>query len=35
MVCGDLKTTQDALAFFSKMQGLETTPLQHKTEPKV
>jgi len=29
MVFGNLKTTQDALAFLSKMYGLETTRLQH------
>jgi hypothetical protein len=29
MVCGNLKTTPDVLAFFSKMQGLETSQLQN------
>jgi len=28
-VCTNLKTTQDALAFLSKMHGLEATRLQH------
>jgi len=34
MVCGNLKTTQEALAFLSKMRGLETTRLQH-TRPRL
>jgi hypothetical protein len=33
MVCGNLETTQEALAFLSKMQGLETTRFQH-TRPR-
>ena len=33
MVCGNLKKTQDALAFLSKMHGLEATRLQH-TRPR-
>jgi hypothetical protein len=30
MVCGNLKTTQDILAFLSKMQGLETSRSQNQ-----
>jgi len=30
MVCGNFKKTHDALAFLSKMLGLETAELQHK-----
>jgi len=33
MVCGNLKTTHDTLAIFSKLQGLETARLQH-TRPR-
>jgi len=33
MVCGNMKTTQDTLAFLNKMQGLETTRSQH-TRPR-
>ena len=33
MFCWNIKTTQDALAFLSKMQGLETTGSLH-TRPR-
>jgi hypothetical protein len=33
MFCGNLKTTQDVLAFLSKMHGLEATRVQH-TRPR-
>jgi len=33
MICGNLKTAQEALTFLSRMQELETTRLQH-TRPR-